>query len=453
MPAFSPQNLIPALDAFQDAPRCWVAYSGGMDSEVLLHALAALRGRLRTDVRAVHVDHGLHRDSAAWADHCRRRCTDLNLPLTVRSLALQPVRGESLEALAREKRYGALREVVAAGELLLTAQHRDDQAETLLLALMRGSGVKGLAAMPRVAPFGEAWLLRPLLEYSRRELLGYARQAGLAWVDDPSNKDLAFDRNFLRARVLPLLEARWPSCATRLARTAGHCAEAQALIDRTASLELERVRGARAGTVSVQSLVERPAPLVGAVLRYWIGSLGLPLPDSRKLARIRNEVLGAAADRSPLVAWRGCEVRRYRDEVFAMAPLPPNPRGTILNWGRGALQLPRGLGCLCLTDDRDRILAPASIWPRGIEVRFAPEGLSCRPGLDARSRRLKHLFQQAGIPPWLRPYVPHLFAGGRLIAVGDFWRCATRAPSGDPPFRVRWSGGLRTHAGYAALSI
>ena len=448
MPAFSPQCLIPALEAFPNASRYWIAYSGGMDSEVLLHAIASLRGLLRMDLCAIHVDHGLHADSVSWAEHCRRRCGNLGVPLTIRHLALQPIRGESLEALAREARYGALRECVAAGELLLTAQHRDDQAETLLLALMRGSGIKGLAAMPAVAPFGEAWLLRPLLDRSRRDLLDYAGEEGLTWVEDPSNGNLAFDRNFLRARILPLLAERWPSCAVSLARTAGHCAEAQGLIDRVAGQVFEQARGARPGSVSVTRLSACRPPLVRATLRFWIAELGLPPPDSTHLERIRAEVLGAAPDRSPLVSWKGCEIRRYRDEVFAMPPLPPRPRTTTFAWEQGALELPKGLGRLYLTNDAGAMLDPDAIRSHGLEVRFAVVGFSCRPGLRARNRRLKHLFQEACIPPWLRPYVPYLFADEQLVAVGDLWRCAHASAKTDPPYRVHWEEGVRTHAGF-----
>lgn len=446
MPAFSPQRLVPALKVFPDARRCWVAYSGGMDSAVLLHALAMVRPQLPFDLRAIHVDHGLHADSPSWAEHCRASCEALGVPLTRCRLTLTRVPGESLEALAREARYAAMRRVLGAGDLLLTAQHLDDQAETLLLALMRGSGVKGLASMPPVAPFGEAWLLRPLLEYGRADLLDYASAQGLAWVEDPSNADVSQDRNFLRAEVLPLLRKRWPSSSASLARTAGHCAEAQGLIDGLARRELTRVRGSRPSTLAVSALLEREPALVRATLRRWIHDLGLPVPDSRHLSRIEREGLRAGSERSPLISWKGCQIRRYRDELFAMSPLPALPTTRVLVWDRGALELPLppGLGRLTLYDGAGGTLDPCAASPGPLEVRFGCPGCRCRPGGGARRRPLKKLFQEAGVPPWLRVYVPYLFAAGQLVAVGDLWRCECFGSG----LRVRWVGGIREHPGF-----
>jgi tRNA(Ile)-lysidine synthase len=516
------------LSPWLPAPRVWVAFSGGLDSTVLLHLLAAwhepetepkaipqfepeastayaafhscdlaaspaagnpsqttaspARSPLwrSLPLAAIHVDHGLHPDSTAWAAHCRQVCAALGVPLTLLRLALHRRPGESLEALAREGRYGILRELAGPGDLVLTAQHRDDQAETLLLALLRGSGVKGLAAMPMVAPLGEAWLLRPLLDYSRAQLLAWAQARGLCWLEDPSNPDLTFDRNFLRARVLPVLAERWPACATSLARTAAHCAEAQGLIEGLAVAELARLGGSRPGTLSLRRLAALEPALLAAVLRHWIAGLGLQPPDSRHLGRIRDELLTARPDRQPLVAWPGAEARRYRDDLYVMAPLPAVPTMPLpavpatpapvtipegdddrlaslepiataltLKWRRGDLLLPAGLGRLRLIGQEGGVgQDPETRWPGGLEVRFTGEGLSCRPLGQGHHRRLKHLFQEAGIPPWLRPYVPRLFAGDRLIAVGDRWRCTadTAAPGED--WLLLWQGGIRDHPGF-----
>jgi tRNA(Ile)-lysidine synthase len=447
-PIFSPAGLLPALRAFPDARRCWLAYSGGMDSRVLLHALVALGAQLRSELRAIHVDHGLQSRSADWAEHCRAQCDALGVPLELRRLTPGRARGESREAAARQARYAALRDAVGAGDILLTAQHLDDQAETLLLALLRGSGVKGLAAMPALTPFGPAWLLRPLLDYPRSALLAYAREQGLDWVEDPSNADLSYDRNFLRARVLPLLAERWPACAASLARSASHCAEAQHLVEQAAEQELARLRGTRTGSLSACAFAACEPLLGKAVLRHWIAHLGLPPPGMRQLERIRHELLGARADRSPLVAWPGCEVRRYRDDLFAMPPLPAHPGPLDIPWGSGVLGLPEELGRLVLTDSRGRALDPASLWPQGLRVRFAVPGLSCRPAAGARRRQLKQLYQEAGVPPWLRPYVPCLFLETELLAVGDLWCCGRGTNHAAARLRVRWDGGIRTHPAF-----
>ncbi|MFY9975316.1 MAG: tRNA lysidine(34) synthetase TilS, partial [Chromatiaceae bacterium] len=211
MRPFRPEHLIAALAPFSGAPRVWVAFSGGLDSTCLLRAAAAALGRLPGKLHAVHLDHGLHPESAHWAQHSLGVCKALGVPLKIDRLSISRAPGESLEAVAREARYAALAALLGPGELVLTAQHQDDQAETLLLALLRGSGIEGLASMGPVSKLGSGWLLRPLLDVPRAALEAYAREEGLTWIEDPSNVSLAFDRNFLRRRALPLLRTRWPS--------------------------------------------------------------------------------------------------------------------------------------------------------------------------------------------------------------------------------------------------
>ena len=435
MPALIPDQLLTALAAFPSARRYWVAYSGGMDSQVLLHALAAARAGLPGELRAAHVDHGLHPDAPRWAEHCRETCGRLGVPLTLCRVDAAPASGESPEAAARAARYSALSALLAPGDLLLTAQHQDDQAETLLLALLRGSGVKGLAAMPAVAPLGAGHLVRPLLGYSRGDLAEYAAGVGLAWIDDPANADLGYDRNLIRHRVLPLLAGRWPATATTIARSAGHCAEAQRLIDALAGETLARVAGSRPGTLSVDGLLGLDAAQCRAALRHWIAGRGYRPPAAAVLERVLSEVLPARADADPLVRWSGCEVRRYRDDLYALAPLPAPPEPAPIHWRRGSLDLPNGLGRLTWVDAEGRAIDPETPHPGGVAVAFGLPGLTCRPPGVAHHRRLKQIFQEAGVPAWLRPYVPLILAAGRLVAVGGICQCDTTREAVP-----RWTG-------------
>ncbi len=440
MPAFSSEHLRTRLSRFPDARRCWIAYSGGMDSEVLLHAAAALRDRVSVQIQAVHVDHGLQPDSARWADHCGASCARFAVPLRVLRLEISAVRGESLEAVAREARYRVLAALLEAGDLLLTAHHRGDQAETLLLALLRGSGVRGLAAMPPIAALGEGRLVRPLLDVGRGELRAYALKQGLDWVDDPSNWDLTRDRNFLRHRVLPVLAERWPAWEVTLARTAGHCADAEALVAHLAARTTAGFAGGRSGTLSIQGIQTLDLALRRAAIRYWIVEQGFRPPDAKHLGRILDEVLTARPDGSPLVAWSGCEIRRHRDDLFALAPLPPPLAGETLSWTMGALVLPSGLGQLRLLNDAGEPLDPAAICAGGLRVRFGVPGLSCLDLAGRHHHSLKKLFQERGVPAWLRQYVPLVFAGDRLTAVGDLWVC--RSPCADESHSISllWEG-------------
>jgi tRNA(Ile)-lysidine synthase len=449
MRPFRPEHLIAALAPFSGAPRVWVAFSGGLDSTCLLRAAAAALGRLPGKLHAVHLDHGLHPESAHWAQHSLGVCKALGVPLKIDRLSISRAPGESLEAVAREARYAALAALLGPGELVLTAQHQDDQAETLLLALLRGSGIEGLASMGPVSKLGSGWLLRPLLDVPRAALEAYAREEGLTWIEDPSNVSLAFDRNFLRRRALPLLRTRWPSASATLARSAAHCAEAADLIEAQAAGALAGLGGARPGALSIAALRPLDPALARAALRLWLRRRGLPLPDSAHLKRILTEVLPARSDANPLVAWPGCEVRRYRGDLMALEPLPPPPAGPSLSWDGGVLVLPPPLGTLrrVPTGPGAEGVTGAGGAPR-FRVRFGIQGQRCRTRPQGHRRSLKKRFQEAAIPPWLRPYVPLVFAGDRLVAVAGVCACAGE-PDADPQgCEVRWTGHPWEELGY-----
>ncbi len=425
--SFNPQALLRQLKALPRPSGYRVGFSGGMDSMVLLHALAACRGELQLPLSALHVDHGLQAESAAWSEFCETVCRRLHIPFSLHCLQLRPQAGESLEALAREARLRAFSDSLAPGEMLLAAQHADDQAETLMLQLLRGSGPEGLAAMPKLNSLGGGYLVRPLLDFTREQLLNYAREQALEWIDDPSNQDLDFDRNYLRHRVMPNLRERWPSMAHTLSRSARHCAEAAELILDGAVDKLHGVRGSLPGSLSIRALTKQPACWQPSLLRRWIDRQGCERPDSRHLQRVLDELLPAAAGRRPLVAWSGVEVRRYRDDIFVMPALPRTPEANLA-WPEDAevLELPAGLG---------RLQLKTGIDCKGLRVGFNAPGCSCRRGIQGRNKPLKKLYQEAGVPDWLRPLIPLLFAGERLLAVADLWGCGDE---GNSP--LIWSG-------------
>jgi tRNA(Ile)-lysidine synthase len=426
-------RLAPARLAASLAPavggRLWIAYSGGLDSHVLLHAAAHLRDALSVELGAVHVHHGLHAAADRWAAHCEAVCTALHVPFTLRHCAVAPATGESPEAVAREARYAALRALLSAGDCVATAQHRDDQAETLLLALLRGAGVHGLAAMPAQAPLGVGLLLRPLLDLPRAALASYAASHGLHWVEDPSNADLHLDRNRLRQAVIPRLRGRWPGLDRTLARSAAHCAEAAALLDGLADDLLHELSCAGGHGLGIPGLRKLSAPRQRLVLRRWLARLGFRPADAQRVRRMLDELLPAAADRQPLVAWSGCEVRRYRDALYALAPLPapPSPSTPLLPLHKAsALLLPQPLGTLSWVLD-------GTATPAQVSVCFGGGGLRCtRPGRPTAD--MKALFQEAGVPAWLRPQVPLLCLDGVLAGVGGVRLCGTGLR------RLAWEG-------------
>ena len=439
----SPDYVLDRVRA--SAPRAigfWVAFSGGLDSQTLLHLLA--RARLPGPLGALHVNHNLQAAASEWAAHCRAVCAALQIDYRELSVQVQTARGLSPEAAARNARYRAFAEALPAGHALLTGHHQDDQAETLLLQLLRGAGPKGLAAMPSVSDFGAGWLVRPLLDVSRSALHTYARAHALHWVDDPSNAELGFDRNFLRHSVMPLLRERWPASAAVLARSAAHQAEAALLLDELAAIDLPKTGSARVDPAAVADGVARPdsaaktavdaavaerlsvagllrlsAARRANLLRYWLHQRHAPTPSAAVLERIDQDLLRAAGDAQPQVCWGGVSLRRYRDELFLLQE-PTQPECVPLDWSADQpLILPTGV--LTPLPGAGQGVAARHLHGRRLRVAFRRGGERLRPAGRREGHSLKHLFQDAGVPPWERARVPLLYLGDELIAVAGYW--------------------------------
>lgn len=435
---FSEDALLAELRSLGAVARFWAGYSGGLDSSVLLHALAACRDALGAPLAAVHVNHALLPEAGSWAAHCRATSAALGVPLTVLEVdASARCAALGVEAAARRARYEALAALLAPGDCLLTAQHGDDQAETVLLQLFRGSGPAGLAAMPRVAPLGAGRLVRPLLGFARAELRAFAEARGIGFVEDPSNADPRRARGFLRAEVLPRLAARWPGVRVTLARAARHAADAAAIIAERADEDLAALVAQTPWRIAVGPLARLTVPRRRAVLRHWCEVRGVAVPDAARLDETVAQLAVARAGSAIEVAWPGGSFRRYRDALWLVPPLVPHDRAVRLRWHvESPLALPAGLGTLRLAPGgrlrRDALEA-------GVEVGFRGAGLRCAPVGRRGHHDLKHLFQEAGVPPWLRDRVPLLFVGGRLAGIGDRWVCAELAVrDGAAGARVEW---------------
>jgi tRNA(Ile)-lysidine synthase len=415
------------LPAFPELALC-VAFSGGADSTALLTALAQLRRPPRA-LRAVHVDHGLHPDSPKWAARALERAASLGVPCTVLRAAVARRRGESPEALARAARYRALGGVLADGEVLLTAHHQDDQLETVLLQLLRGAGVAGLAAMPEVMRFARGWLVRPLLTRSRAQLLAWVKRAGAGYLEDPSNLDERFDRNFLRQRVLPVIRQRWPGAAATVHRAARHAAEAQRLLDELAQADLSSARhGAALAASALRSL---PAERRRNALRFWISARGQPVPPEARLNEIAGPLLAARADKAPAVEWPGGRVEREAGLLTLRVPgrarqVAPAGAAAVareLRWRWRAApvcRLPGDLGQLELRPEPHGPLDLAALRAR-LTIRWRRGGERLALAAGRPRRALKSLLQESQVPVAQRARLPLVFSGGRLVAVADLW--------------------------------
>lgn len=396
--------------------RVWVAFSGGLDSTVLLHALHA---QGVPNLRAVHVHHGLQAAADDWVRHARRFCRELGVPLTVRRVTVRAQRGEGPEAAAREARHAALAALLRPGDLLLTAHHRDDQAETVLLRALRGAGIAGLAAMAPVRPCGRGQLARPLLNHARAELQAYAETQGLRWIEDPHNRDSRYARSLLRHEILPRLSAHWPQAGVQLARLATRAGEAAQLLAELAALDLASAR--TAGGLSIAALrALSPARRRNALYHGWLGAYALP-PSTQQLEQLDRELLGARGDAQPCLVHAQGEVRRYRDQLYWLPGLPPVPDG-VLHWParRRRCALPDGIGTL----------QASRVPPVALTVRFARGGERLRPERDRHTRSLKALCQDAGVPVWVRQRLPLVCENETLIAIAGYWRSARAAELG-----------------------
>lgn len=427
-----PTLALPPDDGAEGAPPAGplaVAFSGGRDSTVLLHLLAHAPPLRARGLRALHVDHGLRPESAGWATHCAGVCATLGVPFETRRVDVVPG-GDGPEAAARAARYAAFAQWQQPGETIVLAHHRDDQAETVLLRLLRGAG-DGLAGMRVRRPFGTGWLWRPLLHTAPADLQAYAETHALRWIEDPSNTDTRYDRNHLRAQVLPALAARWPAAAASLARSASLLATQADLLAGEDTRRLAEVQGFDPATLHLDALRGFAPAWRDRMLRAWLASLGLPPLPAGALATIAAEVIDAGADAEPCFAWHGAELRRWRGMLHAGRPVPALPADWEARWdGRAPIALPTG---------QTLRLAPAVPFAAPVLLRARAGGERLRlPGRDFRSE-LKHVLQDLGVPPWRRPGLPLLFAtDGELLAAGDLVVSATlRAWLDDAGTRLR----------------
>lgn len=431
---FSPDYLAPHLPKLQAASHCYVGYSGGLDSHVLLHALVQLLGP--KSLTAIHVNHQLSSNAEHWQQHCQAQCDELGVLMVANLVSVENV-GQGLEQAARDARYAVFNQQVNASELLLLAHHADDQVETVLYRLMRGAGSKGLAGMPmqrsldRSGHSGE--ILRPLLPFSRQQLATYATANGLQWIEDESNQETVFDRNFLRQKVVPVLAERWPDYAARIIHSAALSAEAHKLAEILAAQDLINVyeRSERVGwSIVLESLMVFDAARQANILRYWADLHGLPQPGHRAIDAMLCEVLPARQDASPIVSWGdGVQLRRFQKRLYLLPASLSVPWETVettqfaqlLSWNfSDDLVLPDG-SVLAVTVEQGQGLAmPAQ---SGVEIRFRSGGERCKPAGRSGSNTLKKLFQEYGLEPWLRDRIPLIYLQGELVAVGDLWVC------------------------------
>ena len=400
-----------------------LAFSGGLDSTVLLHLLVRLRdaGEI-APFKVMHVHHGLQAQADAWVEHAERLSADVGAELRVIRVLLTNAEGQGIEAAARHARYAALAEGMEEGGVLLTAHHRDDQAETLLIQLMRGSGVRGLSAMANLSPFRDGWHLRPMLELGREQLMEYAQSNGLKWVEDPSNADISLARNHVRHRVIPVLKDHWPQAVHTLSRAARRMAASEGLLQDLGRIDLELARTDEASILDVAALLRLPDERLNNAIRCWLLELSFPLPPEPRLSEVRR-TLSAREDSVPHLSWSGAELRRWRGHLYALHPHAAVTTQEIdILWdGQAELRLPL-LGLrLEPRLEIGRGLKLDEVMSNGLRIRLRKGGEKIRLNKQLHHSYLKNLLQSSDIPPWQRARVPLFYLGESLAQVTDQW--------------------------------
>ncbi len=417
--------------------RLTVGLSGGVDSVVLLDCLKTVSRKLRFRLAAVHVDHQLSPNAPRWSAFCRRLCRARGIPFE--SVTVDVSRNGGPEAAARAARYAVFAHRDC--DYVVLAHHRDDQVETLLLQLLRGAGVKGLAGMPllRREARGERRealaILRPLLDSTREEILAYARARRLKWIEDESNRDARYRRNFLRHEVLPVIARRFPAYRATIARSAGHFAETAALMDEVAAADAQGY--IQAGTLRVDGLRRLPAARARNLLRWFLAGHGVVMPATERLEEALRQLVEAKQDARVEIALDGADLRRYEGHAHVVrASRASSPYGR--RWqGEKRLELPGGV--LMLARATGSGISLARLRTGIVTVSSRRGGERLRPDCRRPGRSLKNLLQEARVAPWLRERLPLLFHDGKLVwAAGIGVDCAYQARRGEPGLLPNW---------------
>lgn len=422
------RTLKPLLEKYESIDLV-VAYSGGIDSQVLLHALVYLYQQklISNQITVCHVNHGLSENAASWQTFAEQQCTKLPVKFVVKSVHVKAKAQQSLEALARDARYIALKSVYAHRSIVLTGHHSDDQSETLLLALKRGAGLKGLAAMSAQVKLGQHLLIRPFLSVSREAIEAYAKFYQLSWVEDDSNLDERFDRNFIRHQLMPLLQSRWPSIQTTINRSAGHCASGQELLDELGGEDLVNCRCSDS-SLDIDTLKNLSIARFNNLIRFFMATKNCLMPSLEQLNQVRVQ-LTAKQDKSPEISLGDHVFRRYKQALHLTRSYQD-----ISDWQTRIdlsqqvfdIVLPDHVGLLNgqkieVNGDVTGIRLPNK--SQQVSLRFKHDNPMCLPDFRQKSRQLKKVLQELNIPTWQRKRIAFLYYDDELVAAINHFIC------------------------------
>ncbi|MBL1142359.1 MAG: tRNA lysidine(34) synthetase TilS [Proteobacteria bacterium] len=432
------ESFLSGLNQFSNTKKFWIAYSGGMDSSVLLHLFYSNKDKIRQNINVVYVHHGLQEEADDWAQFCKEQCQYYGFSFIKLQITEGCPKGESVEAWAREKRYALISEVMNNNDVLFTAHHQDDQVETFFLQALRGAGPRGLASMPEIRKKSNTLLVRPLLNYSRNDLKEYAAVNKINWQEDKSNSNHRYDRNYFRHQLAPVIEERWPAYRETISRLIDNQNECRLLLNELAAEDLERAMHKNSLKLDVVKTlsVTRQKNLIF----FWLQELNLKTPGSRNINKIISDIINSAPDKSPCVNWEDVEVRRYRNSLYAAKVLEEFEANIEYKWNPEEVLNISG-ETLSTISGKGKGISKDKIKNAELVIRFRQGGEKIKPDGFSHTKTVKQLFQERSVLPWLRDRIPLIYIDDKLIAIPGF--CIDErylAAQDDQSWDIVWSG-------------
>ena len=429
------------LAELPDSPRYWVAYSGGVDSHVLLHTFYLNKQHITAELNAIHVNHGISQYADSWQLHCQKICENYQIKYASFKIQ-QETPKKNIENWARQQRYTIFSDLMGQNDILFTAHHINDQAETFLLRLMRGSGCDGLSAIKKIKTYKTGWLIRPLLNYTKAEILAFAKKQSLKWIEDESNQDNKLDRNLIRQEIIPKLENRWPSAVKLISKASNHQSDAAEFIYEISQQDIKEITTTRSNIISINSLKKFSYVRQKNALRLWLKNEKIPAPNTDIINNIIKEIIHARHDSNPCLNWKGRQIRRYRENIYALSPFPPHDPSMQITWNiKKPITLPTGI--LTATKTNSGGIKMEAIKDHCLNIKFRQGGERMVLKGTSHRQQLKKMFQKKGIPPWYRYRIPLLYSEEKLIAVADMWiDTAFSENSAYPAWKITFKSNL-----------
>lgn len=421
---FSAEILLQSIDQYSACNTIWLGFSGGVDSHALLHALFTLKKKnYPWEVKVVHVNHQLHPKASQWVEFCQNCCQSYGFPLIVYTLDSSPPKGASVEAFAREKRYEIFKSLIKEGDLFFTAHHKDDQAETFLLQLFRGAGIRGLSGIRQKVPLGQGTLVRPLLQISREAIEHYAKENHLTWIQDPSNTNDCYDRNYIRHHVLPVIKQRWPSVSTTIARTASHCLQSDIVLWNEARNQFFNAYDTHHDALNLTFFSMLTMQQIKDIIRYFFEYKGYKFPTAAHIDTIFQTVIGSKYDKNPELRIGNAIVRRNKNLLY-LEPFLSLDELSIKSYEKSfelkdSLKLPFGVGTLRLR--RNMGIGLDLPEQASCIVRFRRGGETIQLFSQKISKKVKKLLNEWNVPPWQRKLLPFVYYQNELVAIVGYW--------------------------------